>query len=332
MRLALLPDSPLPLYQQITEAISFKIATGRLSTGDSLPPIRDLARMLGVNMHTVHRAYRELVSKGLAESKVPQGTRVTGQAGRPPSGHRDDSLERFLDRVIHEGRQKYRLSSFELAHRLANWSATQPVTGTPVYVIECNESQCLDHARQIEEAWQVDARPWCLHDHESAPPSPAIATYYHYDEIRQRWPESLPDIHFVTILPDPSIVNQVKFQAPARNGSTVTICETAYRMATNLVIDLTPLLSREGYTIETRIVKTANELLSSTDTDTPLIFSPQLWSALTRQEQADPRVIRMYYGIKHDDLENLGRHLDWSRRRANDLGFQNREYQPTNKP
>lgn len=65
------PNSFEPLYLQIYGVIVAAIASGELEKGSSLPSSRKLARDLGVNYHTVHKAYALLESEGfvLTEKK-----------------------------------------------------------------------------------------------------------------------------------------------------------------------------------------------------------------------------------------------------------------------
>ncbi len=65
-----------PLYLQIAEGVQAAVATGRLAPGDRLPPGRELAATLGVNLETVQRAYRRLAADGIATSRVGRGTRI----------------------------------------------------------------------------------------------------------------------------------------------------------------------------------------------------------------------------------------------------------------
>jgi len=59
------PDSAIPLAVQVTEQLTWLIVGGALSAGDELPPMRDLADELGINLHTVHAGYRQLEERGL---------------------------------------------------------------------------------------------------------------------------------------------------------------------------------------------------------------------------------------------------------------------------
>ena len=57
------------------------IATSALVEGEKLPPARELARGLGVNMHTVLRAFQVLRGEGLLEVRRGRGTSVAARAG-----------------------------------------------------------------------------------------------------------------------------------------------------------------------------------------------------------------------------------------------------------
>ncbi|MEY9977518.1 GntR family transcriptional regulator [Lysinibacillus sp. RC79] len=61
--------SNIPLYQQLTQQLLFEIATGNLQNGDPLPSIRDLAAQTNLNLHTVHKSYKELQKKGIIDIK-----------------------------------------------------------------------------------------------------------------------------------------------------------------------------------------------------------------------------------------------------------------------
>lgn len=72
-----------PVYRQIADQIRGEIETARLEVGARLPPIRDLARTLGVNRDTVALAYESLANAGVLESSVGRGTFVAAPATRP---------------------------------------------------------------------------------------------------------------------------------------------------------------------------------------------------------------------------------------------------------
>jgi GntR family transcriptional regulator len=74
---AVRPDSPVPIYEQITAQIVFRIAAGDLSPGELVPSVRDLAHRMVVNPNTVARAYQDLERLGVLEAKRGRGMEVT---------------------------------------------------------------------------------------------------------------------------------------------------------------------------------------------------------------------------------------------------------------
>ncbi|MGC1303124.1 MAG: winged helix-turn-helix domain-containing protein, partial [Caulobacteraceae bacterium] len=78
-----LPPHAHPLYLAIADALAGDLHHGRLSPGERLPPQRELAQALGVDLTTVTRAYAEARGRGLIEARVGQGTFVRGRSELP---------------------------------------------------------------------------------------------------------------------------------------------------------------------------------------------------------------------------------------------------------
>ena len=57
-------NSDEALYLQLRNQIIMGIATSQLVAGDSLPSVRQLADHIGINMHTVNKAYSVLRQEG----------------------------------------------------------------------------------------------------------------------------------------------------------------------------------------------------------------------------------------------------------------------------
>lgn len=71
-----LPDSDLPIYGRIADALERDVRSGMLIAGSQLPTHRELARTLGITPVTVTRAYAEAARRGLVESSTGRGTFV----------------------------------------------------------------------------------------------------------------------------------------------------------------------------------------------------------------------------------------------------------------
>lgn len=57
-------ESDEAIYIQLRDQIIMGIATERIKEGDSLPSVRQMADIIGINMHTVNKAYSVLKQEG----------------------------------------------------------------------------------------------------------------------------------------------------------------------------------------------------------------------------------------------------------------------------
>ncbi|MCL2332860.1 MAG: GntR family transcriptional regulator [Actinomycetia bacterium] len=75
-------DSTTPLYQQIQAQVIAGIANGELTPGEQLPSVRALAAQLGINLHTVNKAYNLLQDGGYVIIQGRAGARIADPAGQ----------------------------------------------------------------------------------------------------------------------------------------------------------------------------------------------------------------------------------------------------------
>lgn len=73
-------SSERAIYAQIADSVRTDISLGRISPGTVLPPAREIAAGLGINVHTVLRAYQLLRDEGLIDLKRRRGAVVTQAA------------------------------------------------------------------------------------------------------------------------------------------------------------------------------------------------------------------------------------------------------------
>ncbi len=69
-------------YLAIADALEQDIRAGKVLPGDHLPPQRELATQLSVNLTTISRAYRDAERRGLTKGVVGKGTYVSADAVR----------------------------------------------------------------------------------------------------------------------------------------------------------------------------------------------------------------------------------------------------------
>ena len=70
-------NSDEAIYIQLRNQIIMGIATSRLQEGDTLPSVRQLADTVGINMHTVNKAYSVLRQEGFVKLDRRRGAVVS---------------------------------------------------------------------------------------------------------------------------------------------------------------------------------------------------------------------------------------------------------------
>ena len=70
-------NSDEAIYMQVRNQIILGIAISRLREGDVLPSVRQLADTIGINMHTVNKAYSLLRQEGFVTIDRRRGTIIS---------------------------------------------------------------------------------------------------------------------------------------------------------------------------------------------------------------------------------------------------------------
>lgn len=68
-----------PVYRQIADEIKTLIARGELEEGVALPPVRQIATDLGLNLNTIAAAYRQLQKEGFVRVRHGAGAFVSAR-------------------------------------------------------------------------------------------------------------------------------------------------------------------------------------------------------------------------------------------------------------
>lgn len=69
-------NSDQAIYMQLRDQIIMGIAASRFQEGDMLPSVRQLADNIGINMHTVNKAYTVLKQEGYVKVDRRRGVMV----------------------------------------------------------------------------------------------------------------------------------------------------------------------------------------------------------------------------------------------------------------
>ncbi|MFT7485892.1 MAG: DNA-binding transcriptional regulator YhcF (GntR family) [Candidatus Paceibacteria bacterium] len=293
------PESPVPLYHQIAEAIRARIVRGELRAGDVLDPMRSAADRWGVNLHTVRHAYAALARDGLLEMRSARGTRVTGEAARLQHGS-EENAEAFVARFVHEAAQKHELSAPSLAAMVASHGTGRRPAVT---VVECNAWQCESHVQEMSAAWEVDASSWPLTNTGEPAGDAVVSTYFHYNDVRRRWPHLLRQVIFLTVQVDEQVLDSL------RGLDKAVVLERDLPTAEAVAADLRAVLD---HPIE--LIPRVSEHPSSAvgaEGDGLVLCSPRIWSELDEAVRARAHCQVIRYRFDEQELKALALRLSW---------------------
>lgn len=169
-------DLPLPLGTQLRGLIEYGISCGELDVGSRLPPVRQLAKEIGISPMTVSQVYKQLQENGLLEGKAGQGTFVHTNAHilLSPKKHLEGlhiKIDELVEEAANQGVSRADLTRLfsarinfssnsvpairitfvghfkeanreYLANMRAQFSKRDTVTSTTFYELEANEAMC----------------------------------------------------------------------------------------------------------------------------------------------------------------------------------------------
>ena len=105
MKITILPQGTMAIYEQIVNQLKNEIVTGELTPGEALPSIRMLAADLSVSVITTERAYEELEKEGLIRSVAGKGFYVCESNKDYLKEKQLMMLEKRLAELISDARQ-----------------------------------------------------------------------------------------------------------------------------------------------------------------------------------------------------------------------------------
>jgi len=311
LKITLDRNSAVPLYRQLADELKYQIATGAIKVGDRLPPIAVAATQWKINLHTVRHAYKQLSEMGIAELTRSRGTIVTSRSHVPVEG---SGLEAFLTWVASHGRQEFGLRREDIAELLTATSATSGRKDGHVALsfVECSEAQAGDHAREIAKTFDVEIEGWSLSGKSEPPPGPIVATYFHFNDIRKRWPHRMRDAEFVAIQPSHALRRRLSKALRDCSATRVFLVEREETMARAISGDIAGFLPKVMPQLETKVARSFGQIRLSNQAI--YLFSPRGWSQLPEHMQDAPNTVAITYAVPKEEMARLGLLMHWAPR------------------
>ena len=91
--------SDLPIYEQIRREIIIGLAKGNIKAGDKLPSVREMAENIGINLHTVNKAYKLLEADGVISMDRGFGSLISENIN-PMAAYDEGKIESELNLLI----------------------------------------------------------------------------------------------------------------------------------------------------------------------------------------------------------------------------------------
>ncbi|MBQ6389939.1 MAG: GntR family transcriptional regulator [Mogibacterium sp.] len=109
----------VPIYSQIIDELTMRIASGAYSPGEKLPSVRDLAMDAGVNPNTMQRALAELERRELVFSERTSGRFVTKEE-KVLKGLHEELAKRYFEEFANKLR-KIGMTGEEITGAVKRW-------------------------------------------------------------------------------------------------------------------------------------------------------------------------------------------------------------------
>lgn len=95
-------NSETALYEQLYNCIIYGIATGQLSPEERMPTVRQLGVDLGINLHTVNKAYALLKQNGYLSAHRNKGAMVNESEFYPADKSYKENAKNKLMPIVAE--------------------------------------------------------------------------------------------------------------------------------------------------------------------------------------------------------------------------------------
>jgi DNA-binding transcriptional regulator YhcF (GntR family) len=205
-------DAALPsaLHKQLAMNIRWSISTGAVARGQILPPVRDLARRMGLSVNTVRLAYKILTEERLVVTRPRRGTEVIGipevQAKHlSAESATEEMMLAAIDRAFALGSTEKDIRDKFLVLLAA---AVEKRSSPKVLFVECTEYDVIMLGEQLSHALSVAVKPVVLdsledwltkeQDHLSEYQA-VVTTFFHYADVMEMLKGRGPQVFGVVV-------------------------------------------------------------------------------------------------------------------------------------
>jgi DNA-binding transcriptional regulator YhcF (GntR family) len=306
MKFEILRGTGVTLHRQIKELVIQGIGLGEFPPNSKLPPARELAQKLGVNVNTVTRVYQSLRDEGLVRIVQGSGVYVTPYGTSAVSdGIREQvftELDALIEKAVNSGLAKKELTS-QIDGLYREKKAKQ--RSLRIGFTECNEAQTYGFARDIEERLGVFVTPIVLAElhHYRNKLDLLLTTFFHFQKAREIIDSARVEIFpvivhnkFETLEMITSITPERRVGFVCRDPESLRLMITYIKSITHLANEVTGCILKDE--------KGLDSLFANADV---IIYMPTCRTEVRRLADKNPQVklIEDEYEIDESSIETL---------------------------
>ena len=214
MRLSVNKQSALSIKEQIKGQTRMLIESGDIAPKETLPSVRDLAQIIGVNRNTVSLAYRELAEEGYIEMIPGSGTFVKKKVNTMNNAVLKDIFREAMQRATEQGYTQRQISDYfvmQLVSPPRPWKCR-------VLVVDCNRETLDDVAGTIKDNFNVEVETVLIQTLEKRPESArlhlldkdfVVCGFNHIAEFQRALPTCTLDVIPVLFKPYVRFINEL---------------------------------------------------------------------------------------------------------------------------
>ncbi|NLJ99255.1 MAG: GntR family transcriptional regulator [Tissierellia bacterium] len=222
-------NSSIQINEQIKLQLRYQIINGDLPAGTKLLSVREMASFLGVNRHTISKAYKDLQDEGLIETRQSNGTYVAENVILPAK----KDLENFI-KVVKDAISKTKALGFSTEEFIDIAQAiyikeTNGSKNIKALFVECNEPALNQFVKDLQDELGIDVEGCLLSEIEEGKMTQGaigefdlvVTTVGHYPYLKQKIKDH-ENVYAINFGPYLQVINEIR--PYPRDSSIGVVC------------------------------------------------------------------------------------------------------------
>lgn len=299
-----------PLYMQIRDLLKEKISSGEIRE-KRLPPVRSVAKNLGVNPNTVLRAYNELGKEGIVNGAVGKGTFITTNPADLKNESRKELLIKTIEHSLEEALSlEFSIEEYEKTVSDYIKVKKEQMQEIRLVFIECNIEQLTYFTEHLEIDPHIQRIPILLDDirqkkkevmNNVRKADIIVTSFYHLDEVRKTFAYVKKPIVGINLEPEVKTLIEIAKISP---DSTVGIVTSSMQCRK----EITEILAKTNINFNTLLQTNStdpHEIGTLVKRCSAVLVSPHQKEPVQKHSNPGTKVIEFVFSPDKTSINNL---------------------------